>query len=88
MKLIYCTECQDLFKLGKVAQHCECNQSGGMYHDDGLNAEYWGKAVPVGIANSSFLEAIKRRPMHGDGYEFSAFVIPIRCKTFVEGNGE
>ena len=106
MKLIYCPECHDLFKMGirrprgsvQATEaaivyhecHCDCGQSWGHYLDD-INAEYGGKAVPIGISNISFAAAVAEQPTGvfdptgkaGDvlGRKFTAFVIPKLCST-------
>ena len=82
MKLIYCLDCDSVVRLtGKRERVCECGRSGGKYLDD-LNAEFFGEnAVPLGFANSSFIEAIHNRPHEGMGERFTAFVIPTVCKT-------
>ena len=85
MKLLLCPQCSDVIKL-KVQERrtCDCGASHGMYVDD-LNAEYGGKAIPLGFSNPSLLEALKERDRQiRDGVEadkrwgitFDAFTIP------------
>jgi hypothetical protein len=82
MKLIICLECRDVVRLIiNEERTCQCGKSGGRYLEDGLNAEYWGKAIPIGFANYSLAEAIGNQPGYGKGYEFTAFVIPKQCET-------
>lgn len=84
MKLLYCPLCQDIMKIGGYGQwrHCQCGASCGRYLADGLHAEYGGMAVPLGIGNLSFQEALKGRPDGpGEGELFDAFVIPQQCET-------
>lgn len=83
MKLIFCTECHDIVKLHSDPTACMCGKSGGRYVDD-LNAEIYGKAVPLGIANGSFVRALENRPESGLGKRFDAFVIPHQCDTVKE----
>lgn len=82
MKLIFCPVCLDVIKLtvGKVRE-CECGTSYGRYEDDGYNAKIGGKAIPVGIDNVSFVQALQERPKEGLGSVFNAFVIPEKCPT-------
>lgn len=80
MKLIFCTECHDIVKLTHSKRVCSCSQSWGRYEDN-INARIGGKAVPLGFANPSFVQALKSRPESGDGREFCAFVIPKVCPT-------
>jgi hypothetical protein len=82
MKLIYCTECRDLVSLTLgTPRKCQCLHAGGHYTDP-LHAVYWGTALPVGLDNRSFLEAVKRQPRAGMGEPFNAFIIPRKCPTF------
>lgn len=84
MKLVYCPACGDIFKLAFGSQVCFCGLSGGFYHEDGLNATVTGQAIPIGIANSTFVKALANRPEEGMGEEFKAFVIPKKCPTVTE----
>ncbi len=81
MKLIFCPNCQDVRKLGKTMTFCECGASGGYYLEDGLHAEIFGDAVPLGIDNVSLSVALAARPKEGMGARFTAFVIPEVCST-------
>lgn len=80
MKLIICPTCNDLFRLTQSYRSCECGESGGNYVDD-LYAVTYGKAIPIGFINDSFIRAIKNQPESGMGKEFTAFVIPKKCPT-------
>lgn len=81
MKLLYCNNCQDVFRLYKTTSTCLCSDSGGHYKTDGLNAIYYGPAVPLGFTNTSFVDAIRNQPEWGKGEPFTAFVIPKVCPT-------
>ena len=82
MKLLFCRECEDLFRLTKEERACSCGATSGYYLKDGLHAEYFGeKAVPLFIANGSFIEAVFDRPLSGKGSIFTAGVIPVVCDT-------
>lgn len=80
MKLIFCPECQDVVKLAMTERRCECGLVAGRYTDN-LNAEINEAAIPLGIANSSLVGALRLRPDEGMGMEFTAFVIPRACPT-------
>ncbi len=83
MKLIFCPICHDILKLAlNTVKACECGESWGAYEEDGLNAFYGGEAVPLGIANRSFFNAVNKQPPIGLGKTFEAFVIPAKCNTF------
>ena len=83
MKLIFCKECHDIFRLINEKRFCKCGKSWGNYTDD-INAEIGGLAVPIGFENSSFVKAFKNRPKEGLGSRFDAFVIPEKCPTIKE----
>lgn len=51
---------------------------------DGLNAEVYGKGIPLGFHNTKFVQALKKRPKKGNGSRFLAFVIPNECPTVKE----
>ena len=81
MKLLYCNNCQDVFRLYKTTKTCHCGATGGHYKVDGLNAIYYGPAVPLGFTNTSFVAAIRNQPEWGKGELFTAFAIPKVCPT-------
>ena len=83
MKLLYCNLCQDTFSLSYTTKTCHCGESGGHYEVDGLNAKYYGNATPLGFANGTFKHARERQPEWGNGFEFTAFVIPKVCPSMV-----
>lgn len=83
MKLIFCPKCEDIVKCQKSGRTCQCGASGGRYIDN-LNAVYWGEAIPLGLANSSFVTALRLQPENGLGSRFEAFVIPKTCLTFIK----
>ena len=83
MKLLYCNTCRDIVKLYRTTRTCQCGATGGHYKQDGLNAIYYGPAIPLGFANSSFHEAIDSQPEFGMGTNYNAFVIPKVCPTMV-----
>jgi hypothetical protein len=81
MKLFFCPKCHDIIKLTFSLRYCVCGECHGMYEKDGLHARISANAVPLGFANSSFVEALKKRPKDGWGQRFEAFVIPEKCDT-------
>jgi hypothetical protein len=83
MKLLYCSSCGDIFNLTKTTKACSCGAVSGKYKDN-LTAEYTGRgAIPIGFANSTFIDAVRCQPLRGAGKEFVAFVIPTICPTFI-----
>jgi hypothetical protein len=84
MKLLLCTSCEDVVKLGSDEwRECKCGASAGRYIDR-INAEIKGDAIPIGFANGSLLAAIRKRPEDGMGSVFTAFVIPKKCDSIKE----
>jgi hypothetical protein len=85
MKLVLCKDCGDIIRLiSEETRHCGCGKCSGRYKGDRLNAWYMGEsAVPLGIANISLSDAVINRPKSGAGEYFKAFVVPIKCHTFV-----
>ena len=81
MKLLFCNTCRDIVKLSRTTRTCHCGATGGHYREDGLNAIYYGPAIPLGFANSSFREARDSQPEFGAGYRYTSFVIPKVCPT-------
>ena len=81
MKLLHCTICGDIVKLEKTTNKCRCGSCGGHYREDGVNAIYYGPAVPIGFVNSEFVTAIEDQPEYGNGLGFGAFSIPKVCPT-------
>lgn len=79
MKLIFCPDCKDVFKLDYAARSCKCGKATGKYVDK-LNVVHTG-GIPLGFANSSLQKAIDNRPQFGMGATFEAFVIPQNCPT-------
>ena len=84
MKLLFCTKCQDVFRLTPsiVPKYCKCGAVNGKCLEDGLNAVFWGPGVPLGFDNASLTHAIKNQPESGKGIRFEAFVVPKICATF------
>lgn len=91
MKLLLCIKCSDIFSLTMDERTCKCGKSSGKYVDQ-LNAEIKGDCMPLGFANQSFLDALRRQHIenkHYDGnkdtcckgQEFTAFVIPDWAKS-------
>lgn len=90
MKLLLCTDCQSIFSL---TQHhirsCECGNVKGLYVDE-LNARFRSinnNYFMMGFANYTVQKAISEYCRFGSpdgmGLNFTAFVIPEPCSTFV-----
>lgn len=81
MKLIFCTACKDIVRLYGHPRTCQCGKAWGSYLNDDLHAVIGGPAIPLGIRNDEFIEALRVRPVDGTGSRFAAFVIPQVCDT-------
>ena len=76
MKLLFCKECQDLFKLSRDQKACDCGESSGRYLEDGLHAEVSGPCLLLGMDNNSLLRALRYRRAGGiDSMDLDAFLI-------------
>lgn len=84
MKLVYCQKCQGIIRLRNIEKQCDCGLTKGKYIDN-LNAVFSGEfAIPMGVDNNSFREALL---IYNDmnfqyGPNFKAFIITEPCKTF------
>lgn len=60
MKLIFCDECWDVFKLktGKTRQ-CDCGKCVGKYNEDGHTAVTNGKGICLAIDNNSLVAKLR-----------------------------
>lgn len=81
MKLLYCTECKDVFRMFFEERSCFCGKTKGNYIDN-LNAVFSGPAIPLGFHNTFFYNALENQPESGWGKTFEAFVIQKDCPTF------
>ena len=61
MKLILCSECWDILKIGRKNKHCECKKSWGKIKDDLKHScgitEIGGSAIPLAMDNNYLLWA-------------------------------
>lgn len=95
MKLLICTDCQSVVSLTQDhARSCECGNVKGMYIDE-LNARFRSINdcyLMVGFANYTVQKAIQDYRKHGSpdgmGLNFTAFIIPEPCKTFIQVSEE
>mgnify|MGYP000147329712 CR=1 FL=1 len=96
MKLIFCHQCQDVFKLGtKYFKSCDCGNVKARYIDS-VNAEFYCENNDyslIGFSNGSLNKSIKeyKKNKKEFGYElgenginFDAFIIPEPCSTITK----
>jgi len=84
MKLLFCKNCEDIFKLHEEIKRCKCGRTYGRYIDKKY-AEYFGEyAVPLGFNNYNFAIKIMNQPLFGRGLIFEAFIIPKTCESFIK----
>jgi hypothetical protein len=53
MKLLFCPNCSDVFKLSGEIRSCKCGMCRGKYHDDYHRAVVNGKGMSIGIDNQT-----------------------------------
>jgi hypothetical protein len=82
MKLIFCPDCQDVFKLTKKVKSCECGKCKGKYINN-IDAIY-NDGIPLGFNNTTLGMAIANQPVAGWGKRFEAFVIARNVKTLTK----
>ena len=83
MKLVFCKECQDIFKLDFETRYCKCGKSSGKYLNT-IDAVYSGEfAVPIGINNRQLANAVFNP--HTDTRDFNAFVFDDNYSKFKKG---
>jgi|GEM_PF-4492996 len=58
MKLLFCEDCWDVFKLDTEVRKCKCGKVSGRYLRDETNAEVNGKGISLAIGNGSLYDAI------------------------------
>jgi hypothetical protein len=84
VKLVFCSKCQDVYKLDFERRTCKCGQTWGQYAEDGLHATFGGiSAYPLGFNNMSLITAVAFQPTQGVGQRFESFVIPKLCETML-----
>jgi hypothetical protein len=81
MKLIFCPKCYDIIKLRYEFRTCVCGKSGGNYLEDGIVANIVGHAIPLGIDNNSFSEAIMAYQYNKDTQALTSFLISEDSKN-------
>jgi hypothetical protein len=82
MKLIFCPDCQDVFKLTKKVKSCECGKCKGKYINN-IDAIY-NDGIPLGFNNTTLGMAIASQPVAGWGKRFEAFVIAKNVETMTK----
>ena len=81
MKLVYCPKCLDVFKLDREMRQCKCGESKGIYNDS-VNATVFGPAIPVCFGWTSFVQAIRNRPINRfEGEPFKAWIPPVNSAS-------
>lgn len=58
MKLLFCPECWDIFKLGRELKTCSCGKCKGKYLEDDHYAVVNGKGFSLAIDNNSLVKLI------------------------------
>jgi hypothetical protein len=58
MKLVFCTECWDVFKLARELRACECGYCVGKYLEDETHAVTNGRGICVAFNNNKLVKSI------------------------------
>lgn len=82
MKLLFCPDCGDVFKLQKTTKSCQCGKCKGKYINN-LDAIY-NDGIPLGFNNETLGMAVANQPIAGWGKKFEAFVIPKNAPTLTK----
>ena len=85
MKLIYCINCSDLFRLTLDPKRCICGDSGGYYKEDGHNAWVSDKSVVLGMDNMDLSDAVSLYRRDGTGRVIMAFILNEKASTIERG---
>lgn len=89
MKVIFCPECTDLFNLSVASlRRCSCGKSWGQYKGK-MQATYGGEAIPIGISDNSFMEAMNNRGQLNSDFEervFKSFFVKADSYNFTHEN--
>jgi len=82
MKLLFCPDCKDVFRLTKKVRSCECGKCKGKYINN-IDAIY-NEGIPLGFDNTSLGMACAAQPIAGWGKKFEAFVIPKNVQSMTK----
>ena len=85
MKLIYCINCSDLFRLTLDPKRCICGDSGGYYKENGHNAWVSEKSIVLGIDNGDLVRQLSHYLKTGKGTKLDAFIIADKASTIERG---
>jgi hypothetical protein len=80
MKLIYCPECHDTFRIIDAVRWCYCGSSFGRTLPNG-HSEYWGRAVPVEL-DSETLHTFALQSNETSRQAVNAYVVPRQTGDF------
>jgi hypothetical protein len=85
VKLILCSACGDVRKLGDFPTVCQCGKASGVHTAGGLRATYSGAAIPLFIDNNSLASAVHRwraQDARAYGIRFTAGVSGQKSASF------
>ncbi len=65
MKLLFCKQCNDVFRLKSKVSVCDCGETFGKYNEDGDTATVSSspRTAVVGIYNTFWRDVIYSRPV-------------------------
>lgn len=83
MKLLFCPNCWDIFKLDSESiTSCKCGSVKGRYCFDNSHSISNGKGISIGINNNSLSSAVDRLKNYSVGeidYQEARMIFKIEC---------
>ena len=83
MKLLFCYDCHDVFKLDAEERSCKCGKVTGRYIDNQY-AETNGKGISLAIGNGSLMTAIHSMFVTKNHEEHSFDDVDYNRNTYIE----
>jgi len=84
MKLIHCTECQDIYNVTQDIKRCSCGKTVA-FHVNYENIFYGGEsAVCLGIDNNALVLAEHIRVLDGFAPRFDSYVTALWCESTIK----
>jgi hypothetical protein len=76
LKLLFCPDCSDVFKLSLEMRSCTCGKVRGQYLADGHHAVVNGEGYSLAIDNNSLGHMVRRHNRFGGCYDVTCYLRP------------
>ena len=87
MKLIYCSNCKDIYNLNYKMKSCSCGKTKGIYVDRD-NVLYGGDfATCLGLDNNGIAVALENQRLDGYAVRFDSYVCALFCDSTIKIDG-